>query len=212
MTSGSGSSSSSWTELVKDDVSLEEVQELVRAGEVDVKETDCNGNNILHKVCSLNIEKSDIVEYLINVGADVNQVNGEGCTALIVCASKGYLDTLRVLLNQGACVNPHGAVKTQGHDSAVLAAGKNGHEECVSELIKNGANIWYQNKQSENLLAIACSKGLLGVVEYCLEHGPVHGIQGTSRITDCYQVSIGRDKSALVSACENGQLDCLSFC
>ena len=58
----------------------------------------------------------------------MNQVNVKGCTALIVCASKGYLATLGVLLNHHACVNPHGAVKAQGHDSAVLAAARNGHE------------------------------------------------------------------------------------
>ena len=90
---------------ITENTSVDEVQELVRTGEVDVKETDCDRNNILHKVCSSNAEKSDIVEYLISVGATVNQVNSEGCTALIVCVSKGYLDTLRVLLKNGASVD-----------------------------------------------------------------------------------------------------------
>ena len=182
---------------MKDDTSLAEVQELVRKGEVDVKETDCDGNNILHKVCSLNKQKSDIVEYLISVGATVNQVNSGGCTALIVCASKGYLDTLRVLLKNGACVNPHGAVK-RGHDSAVLAAVKGGHEACVTELIKHRANIWYENDQQQNVFLLACSKGLTDTVKYCLEHGKASQIRGTYR-----------HKSALIYACENGQLGCL---
>ena len=45
-------------ELVTDDTPLEEVQELVRRGENDVKETDCDGNNILHRVCRLGTEKT----------------------------------------------------------------------------------------------------------------------------------------------------------
>ena len=181
---------------LNDDVSLEEVQELVRTREVDVKETDCDGNNILHKVCSLNTEKSDIVEYLISVGAAVNQVNSEGCTALIVCAGKGCLDTLKVLLKHGACVNPHGAVK-QGHDSAVFVAAQNGHEKCVTELIRHGADISHRN---ESLLKVACKEGLVSVVKYCIDHGNVDLSHGQLRYTD---------KSALWYAAENGHVECL---
>ena len=186
---------------LNDDVSLEEVQELVRTGEVDVKETDCDGNNILHKICSLNTEKSDVVEYLISVGAAVNQVNSEGCTALIVCAGKGYLNTLRVLIKCGACVNPHGAVK-QGHDSAVLGAVKNGHEKCVTELIKHGADIWYRNDEGEILLSLACKQGFANIVKYCLEHEHLDQINEPLRY---------RDKSPLMYACENGHIECLKL-
>ena len=42
---------------IGEDTALAEVQELVQTGEVDVKETDCDGNNILHKVCSLKHRK-----------------------------------------------------------------------------------------------------------------------------------------------------------
>ena len=198
---------SSLSELLKDDVSLEEVQELVQTGEVDVKETDCDGNNILHKVCSLNTEKSDIVEYLISVGAAVNQVNVEGCTALIVCASKGYLDTLRVLLNHGAFVDFVGLIahsdnydpyirKSRG--SALLTAAENGHEKCVSELIKHGADIWNQNNNRQNLLMLACSKGLAGVVRYCVDHGTEDQINKTCR-----------RQTALLLAYQNDHVECV---
>ena len=127
---------SSTTEVLREDVSLVEVQELVRRGEVDVKETDCDGNNILHKVCSFNLEKPDIVEYLVSVGGRVNQVNVNGRTPLIECASKGYLETLRVLLNLGAYVDLCGPSQRgysvykrksskESRNSAVLVAAEN---------------------------------------------------------------------------------------
>ena len=164
------------TELLKKltniETSVEEVQELVRRGEIDVKETDCDGNNILHKVCSSDTERSEVVEYIVSVGAAVNQVNREGETPLIICAGKGYLSTLRVLLNNGACVDRHDGAVRKGKHSGVLAAARNGHLDCVNELIGYGADIWYKdcevmqygveimytNHDGENLLKVACEK------------------------------------------------------
>ena len=42
-------SEGSWTELLKDDVTLEEVQELVRTGEFDVKEPIVMGTTFFTK-------------------------------------------------------------------------------------------------------------------------------------------------------------------
>ena len=189
--------------------SVGEVQELVRRGEVDVKETDCDGNNILHKVCSLDTERSEVVEYLVSVGAAVNQVNREGETPLIICAGKGYLSTLRVLLNNGACVDPHGAVR-HGRHSGVLAAARNGHMDCVNELIEHGADIWYKDYEvmeygveirysdhdGENLLKVACEKNFPSLVKHCLEN-----FGGLDRKSDLYQ--------GLQRACTNGNIECI---
>ena len=187
--------------LCKDVFSVaKEVQELVRRGEVDVKETDCDGNNILHKVCSLDREKHEVVEYLIYVGAAVNQVNREGETPLIICAGKGYLSTLRVLLNNGACVDPHGTVK-QGHDSAILAAVENGHEECVEELMKHGADVWYKNSQEKNVLMVASRKGLTEIVRKCVQQGTLNHINEVDK----------EGRTALFHACQNGHIECVKI-
>ena len=206
--------SSPLAKMNTDAVSLAEVQKLVRRGEVDVKETDCDGNNILHKFCSLDTEKYEIVEYLIFIGAVVNQVNRGALTALIICAGKGYLSTLRVLLNKGACVDPHGAVK-HGNDSAILAAAQNNHEECVWELIKHEADIWYKNRNGENLLMVACMKGLVDLVTYCVQHNAM--VEGSDeeyelfpgrQSNNCSQLDM-HGPSALFHALKNGQIECL---
>ena len=189
------------TELLEEransEMSVEELQELIRRGEVDARETDCEGNNILHKVCNLDTEKSEVVEYLISVGAAVNQVNGEGQTPLIICAGKGYLSTLKVLLNNGACVDPHGAVK-QGNYSGVFAAARNRHVECVNELIRCGADIWYRNQAGETLLSVACEKNLPSLVKYCLEN-----LEGLHQKAKVYQ--------GLLCASTNGNIECIKM-
>ena len=184
-------------ELVTGDTPLEEVQELVRRGEVDVKEIDCDGNNILHKVCSLDTERSEFVEYLVSVGAAVNQVNREGGTPLIICAGKGYLSTLKVLLSNGAQVNSQGKAKSV-HVSAVEWATESGHEECALELMRRGAHIWHRRKGGMNLLMIACVRGLPRVVEQCLKQGSSESIHETLN-----------GSSALMLACENGRDECV---
>ena len=187
----------------KDVLSLvEEVQELVRRGEVDVKETDCDGNNILHIVCSLDKEKSEVVQFLVSVGAAVNQVNREGETPLIIFAGKGYLSTLRVLLNNGACVDPHGAVK-QGQDSAILAAVKNGQVECAEELMKHGADVWYKNSEGSNVLMVASRKGLTDIVKHCVQQEALNSINLNEVDTE-YQ-------TALFHACQNGHIGCVKI-
>ena len=201
--------SSHLAKMITDAVSLAEVQELIRRGEVDVKETDCDGNNILHKVCSLDTEKNKVVEYLIAVGAVVNQVNRGSLTPLIICAGKGYLLTLRVLLNNGAYVDPHGAVK-HGNDSAILAAAQNSQEECVWELIKHEADVWYKNRNGENLLMITCMKGLTDLLTYCVQHNAVvecsdeeYGLFPGRQSTNCSQLDM-QGPSALFHASKNG--------
>ena len=178
----------------------EEVQEFVRRGEVDVKETDCDGNSILHKVCSLDTEKSEVVGYLISIGAAVNQVNRESETPLIICAGKGHLSTLRVLLNNGACVDPHGAVK-QGHDSAILAAVENGQGECAEELMKHGADVWYKNSDGSNVLMVASRKGFTDIVKQCVKQGASNDIN---------EVDKG-GRTALFHACQNGHVECVKI-
>ena len=181
--------------LTNSEMSVEEVQELIRRGEVDVKETDCDGNNILHKVCNLDKEKCEIIEYLISLGAAANQVNSEGQTPLIICADKGYLSSLKVLLNNGACVDPHSAVK-QGNYSGVCAAAKNRHVECVNELIGHGADIWYRNHAGETLLSVACEKNLPSLVKYCLEN-----LEGLHQKAKVYH--------GLLCASTNGNIECV---
>ena len=200
--------------MITDDVSLSEVQELVRRGEVDVKETDCNGNNILHQICKLDTEKYEIVEYLISVGAAVNQVNREGLTPLIICAGKGYIKSLKTLLKNRGHIDFGGpstlnseyddiyaySSNREVRKSAILAAVENGQEECVIELIHQGADIWQKNNEGQSVITSVCMKGFSDALKVCLGKG-------------CFELihdpKIG--KSLLLHASKNGRIECLKI-
>ena len=61
---------------------------------------------------------TDIVRCLIEAGADVNSIAGDGSTPLISAAFKGHIDVVRVLLDNGA----NKAYRTNGMDASGFAA------------------------------------------------------------------------------------------
>ena len=60
--------------------------------------------------------------------------------------------------------------------------------------------------KKENLLLIACKKGVASLVKYCLDHGREDQIHVGSVATYVYY---RHEQSPLWNACENGHLDCL---
>jgi ankyrin repeat protein len=81
---------------------------------------------------------ADVVQTLIELGADVNQRKStDGETALFVGSHAGHVETVRVLLEHGAAVN-------QPSDSGCtpLQAGvREGHTEVVRLLLTKGAAV-----------------------------------------------------------------------
>ena len=59
-------------------------------------------------------------------------------------------------------------------DIALLNAAESGHEDCVQELIKHGADIWCANKPGQNLLMVVSSHGLCKTIKACLENGSLN--------------------------------------
>jgi hypothetical protein len=77
----------------------------------------------------------DLVEDLIDSGADVNIQDGTGQTALIAASDQGYFGTVELLLNRGA--NPN--IKDKDGDSALDIARFKDHKEIVKLLVAHGA-------------------------------------------------------------------------
>ncbi len=77
----------------------------------------------------------DIVDYLINIGCDVNIKNNVGYTALMYASKYGYIDTVRLLVNNGADVN---AKNNSGYTASKIA-----------ELTRNSDIQQYLNKNSK---------------------------------------------------------------
>ena len=74
-----------------------------------------------------------------------------GNTGLIEAASHGYVDIIEILIQRGAEMDIQGYLG----ETAVAAAAKGGHENCLNLLISNQADANISNNNKENPLMIA---------------------------------------------------------
>ena len=79
---------------------------------------------------------SEVIDYLIKNGINVNAVTKSGVTALMECAKKGNLDFVQPLLKHSANIN---AVTKKG-ESALFFAIKGKHKDVEKLLLEQGAD------------------------------------------------------------------------
>ncbi len=106
-----------------------------------------------------NIKK---VQNLINAGTNVNAVEKEGNTALIIAAIIGRTDIVKELINAGADLN---LKENLVGNTALIAAARFGHLDIVKELIKAGADINAKTISEETALNLAADKGYTEIVK-----------------------------------------------
>ena len=87
---------------------------------------DDKNNGPLHEACSLDAGR--VVQQLLAYGAEVDAMNGDGWTPLMVSASVGAVDSATKLLQQMADVN---AVSPTLQNSLHLAAAR-GHTAVIA--------------------------------------------------------------------------------
>jgi len=79
----------------------------------------------------------DIVEYLIQAGADVNLPHGGRVTPLYFACSCGNVEMARVLIQRGADLN----IKDECGDSPLQMAAIGNHLDIVDLLVASGADV-----------------------------------------------------------------------
>ena len=77
---------------------------------------------------------SEVVDLLIEYGAEINVKNYWGGTVLVQAVFFGHVDIAKILIDNGANMN----VTIQG-DSLVVYAAKNGFDDLVDHLMHKGA-------------------------------------------------------------------------
>ncbi|NEQ42911.1 MAG: ankyrin repeat domain-containing protein [Leptolyngbya sp. SIOISBB] len=75
---------------------------------------------------------TDIARVLITTGADVNWIDGEGVTPLILAAFKGHVELAALLLNHGADTT----VVDQWSQTALDYALRRGEDDAIAQLIQ----------------------------------------------------------------------------
>ncbi|CAI8024818.1 Ankyrin repeat domain-containing protein 29, partial [Geodia barretti] len=94
---------------------------------------------------------SDVVEILLEAGADVHQATTkDGSVPLGIAAQEGHTETVQRLLEAGAIVNHQNKAGT----TALLFAGWKGHSELVKLLLGAGARD-IPDKFGETALSLA---------------------------------------------------------
>ena len=170
------------------------------------------------------------MKLLVKAGADVNCVNSEGKTAVMLASSRGYVEIVKFLVGKGSDVN-----FVPGHNqlNPLLYASCNGHLKIVKCLIKAGADVnFIRNEDHSTPLLLAASNGHTNIKEILVQSGASVNSTYTEDATPLMKaasyghikslqtlISAGADVnhslddgwSVLMSAASNGHLSCLQY-
>ena len=112
-----------------------------------VNERNSEGMTVLCRVCG-DPEPIDIVEFLIENGADVNAKMSNNGTALVRAVQNSRTDIVELLLVNGA-----DADATTGDGGHVLfIAAKDGQKDIMKLLVAHGANVNARNHEGQTIL------------------------------------------------------------
>nr|XP_019566515.1 PREDICTED: protein phosphatase 1 regulatory subunit 12C isoform X1 [Rhinolophus sinicus] len=109
--------------------------------------TNADGISALHQACI--DENLEVVHFLVEQGATVNQADNEGWTPLHVAASCGYLDIARYLLSHGANI---AAVNSDGDLPLDLAESDAMEGLLKAEIAHRGVDVEAAKRAEEELL------------------------------------------------------------
>jgi len=104
------------------------------------------------------------VQALLQGGADVEQRDASGRTAVLAATDGNHLEVVRSLIARGANVN----AQDHQQDSAFLLAGARGYTEIVRATFAAGADLKLPNRYGGNALIPACERGHVDTVRFLL--------------------------------------------
>jgi hypothetical protein len=112
------------------------------------------------------VKDTEMVTELVIVGADVNAVDNEGNTPLIIASGLDNKEVIQKLIESGADIN---AENKEGV-TPIVAAIEDAKVENVEVLIKAGVNINKKNKDGKTALTCAKENEQFDIVELLLSH------------------------------------------
>jgi ankyrin repeat protein len=139
--------------------------------------------------------KLNLIKFLINTGADINDRDDSGYNALRIAAGYGHTEIVKLLLANGANVN------SVDNDSftALMSASGYGHTEIAKLLIAAGADVCTNNIASRTALMMAAFNNYPEVAKLLIEAGAdVNAKDDTSG-------------TALIDAAQNGHTNVVNL-
>ncbi|XP_046550762.1 ankyrin repeat domain-containing protein 50-like [Haliotis rubra] len=137
----------------------------------------------------------DVVELLVDTGADVSLVDETGDNILHCACRGGDVEVVQYILSQNMV-----DINSLGHEkkTPVMLAGQYGHKEVVEVLVKHGANLSLRDKVGDNILHLACFKGHVDVVKYIISlHRVYIDSRGFERKTPVMKAGEGGHKEVV---------------
>ena len=145
----------------------ETVRYLVGLKEVDVNQRDCMGCTALRSTAGT--VHADVVEVLIDAGADIEAKDDVGYSPIRWACIHGYIAVVKVLLKAGAKVCH---ADNEGDYTCLDLAANNGRTETVRYLASlREVDVNHQGFQNRTALHIAVSNGRVNVVEVLIDAG-----------------------------------------
>ena len=169
---------------------IETLRYLVCLPEVDVNYRHAGNYTALH--CAVDEKpRTDVLQVLIDAGADIDAKNNEGRSPLHSACASGALDVVKMLVEAGAGVR---ATNDRGETCLILAA-RNGHTETVRYLVGlPEVDVNHVNRRyAGNYTALQCAleNDKTDVVQVLIDAG----------------ADVVTNNNALHSACVFGSLD-----
>ena len=128
---------------------------------------DADGFTCLHHAVGKGCSK-EVIDTIINHGADVNATNIYNTAALMIACKKGNIDTINVLLNAGA--NAHLA-DDDGDTCLHYAVDGECSKKVLETIISHGADANATNKENITVLMTSCVKGRTDLINVLLNAG-----------------------------------------
>ncbi|KAJ5882267.1 uncharacterized protein N7529_000939 [Penicillium soppii] len=116
----------------------------------------------------------EVVQLLLDQGAEVNAQGGFYGNALQAASGEGHKEVVQLLLDQGAEVNAQGGA----YGNALQAASFSGHKEVVQLLLHQGAEVNAQGGAYGNALQAASCSGHKELIQLLLNQGADVDAQG----------------------------------
>lgn len=106
----------------------------------------------------------DLVELIMNHGANVNMQDNDGWSALLLASRYGHGDVVKKLLDNGAEVN----IRNNNKSSPLMLACRNGYSFVAQVLINKGAEVNMKNNDNWSSLMLASHNGHIDTVKVLL--------------------------------------------
>ena len=142
------------------------VRYLVSLPEVDLTHHGSRNHTALH--CAVERKHADVVQVLIDAGADIETKNVQGCSPLHLASISGELTTVKMLVEAGADVR---ATDT-GRDTCLTLAAYYGHTDTVRYLVSlPEVDLTHHGSRNHTALHFAVERKHADVVQVLIDAG-----------------------------------------